>query len=331
MLNIKILFICKASIKEGLGHFIRTVTLTDYIDSYQPELNIELLLISSINRKQDLKSKKYKTTILDNEKKLELDKNYDTIVLDMLTISETNINYLKSKCKRLISISPIFDKMSSCDMLISRTKYINLNLPASVTLKCGLEYSIIRTDCEKIKTSSYVSNLKREYTSVAISMGGTDPQNLTLKYLSELSKTTKKVIFWVLLGEGYEHNYKSLSDIIRKRGRHEIILARTNRNMWHLLSNCSIAILKGGLTSYEAVYAGLPAINVFEDKNRSYLVKELCENELCLSTAQSVDNILKQFNNDLVKDNLLKIHKKTKSFLRKPPIINVINAILSVH
>ena len=36
------------------------------------------------------------------------------------------------------------------------------------------------------------------------------------------------------------------------------ILAKTNRSMWRVLGNCSLAILAGGVTSYEAAFAGCP-------------------------------------------------------------------------
>jgi len=330
VLNIKILFICKASIKEGLGHFIRTVTLSDYISEERTEIDLELILISDQVYSNKLTNKKYSTTVISSENDLSLSSSFDIIVLDMLTISNGLFAQLKSKCNKIISISPIFNQMSNCDMLISRTKYISQTLPKSVKLRCGLEYSIIRSDCEKISSDIFKVNIDRAYTNVAISMGGTDPENMTLKYLDELSKTNKKVVFWVLLGEGYEHNYKSLSDIIKKRINHEIILARTNKNMWHILSNCSIAVLKGGLTSYEAAYSGLPAINVFENGNRSYLVQELLENRLCLPNAENVEQILTLFDSHLEnKNKLMEIHKRSQNTFTDSPVSNVIDAIIS--
>ena len=64
--------------------------------------------------------------------------------------------------------------------------------------------------------------------------------------------------------EGYNHSYQSLVDVINRNNRHEIILAKTNRSMWEILSNCNVAILAGGLMLVESIYAGLPSINIFE-------------------------------------------------------------------
>jgi spore coat polysaccharide biosynthesis predicted glycosyltransferase SpsG len=36
--------------------------------------------------------------------------------------------------------------------------------------------------------------------------------------------------------------------------------------MWQVMDRCVLAVLAGGLTTVEAVYAGLPSVNVFENQ-----------------------------------------------------------------
>jgi spore coat polysaccharide biosynthesis predicted glycosyltransferase SpsG len=52
--------------------------------------------------------------------------------------------------------------------------------------------------------------------------------------------------------------------------------------MWEILKNCALAILPGGITAYEAAYAGLPTIALLEDEGQRYLVEELVENGACI-------------------------------------------------
>jgi spore coat polysaccharide biosynthesis predicted glycosyltransferase SpsG len=98
-------------------------------------------------------------------------------------------------------------------------------------------------------------------------MGGGDAPNKTLQVLQSVCQLEIPCTFWVLLGEGYRHSYQDLVTSIRKDSNHEIILAKTNRSMWNVFSNCSVAILAGGLTTLEAVYAGLPTLNIFEKED----------------------------------------------------------------
>jgi len=326
----KILIICKASINDGLGHLIRSATLADYLAENYPDLEIAFLLISDLNLSNEISKKIYPVKVIPNDSAIKIDQHFTHVILDMLTLDAKIMAILQSQIESIISISPIFNRLEDCTLLITRTKYTNFDIPKTLSVKAGMEYSIIRKDCEKISSERFQANLKRKSLNIAISMGGTDPENLTLKYLKEFKNFEQDLVFWVLLGEGYEHNYKDLSDIIKENRNHEIILARTNKNMWHILSNCSMAILKGGLTSYETVYAGLPAINVFSHPRHSFLVNELVENKLCLKTCYSVEETLAEFQKAIIdRAALFSIHQNTKAIFKAQPMENVAKAILN--
>ena len=156
----------------------------------------------------------------------------------------------------------------------------------------------------------------------------TDPDNITLELLKHLKNLKEPAVFWVLLGESYHHRYNELIDIIRKDTIHEIILAKTNKSMWHILRNTSMAILTGGLTSYEAAYAGLPAINYFKEQSRSFLTKELEEKNLCLDTIYEIDELsekISSYMND--REKLKSVHQECRKVFAKNPIENVLNAL----
>ena len=95
-------------------------------------------------------------------------------------------------------------------------------------------------------------------------MGGADAPNKTLAVIRSIVSVPVSMTIWVMLGEGYRHSYEELVAATQADKRHEVILAKTNRSMWDVLSNCSLAILAGGLMMIEAVYAGLPSVNIFE-------------------------------------------------------------------
>ncbi len=291
--EVNILVVCKAGIRIGLGHFYRSKALVEiFIDNGFHD--VSFVLIGNKNYYIEDSSQPIKYTYLKDERSFSFTETYDFIFLDALEISDSLFASFRKKSKTIISISPIFNQLSNVDALIHRTKYIpNNNIPDSVQIFAGLKYSIVRKQCHKISPSLYQENLKSDIPSIAISMGGTDAANITLKILQCIKSIETPFVIWILLGDGYEHSYELLAKEIANCTTHEFLLVRSNRSIWKILERCTLAILAGGVTSYEAAYCGLPAINILRDKSRYYLVKELEEEKLCLATCFEIKDLPK--------------------------------------
>ena len=123
-----------------------------------------------------------------------------------------------------------------------------------------------------------------------------------------------------MLGEGYRHSYDDLINEIKRDSSHEIILAKTNKSMWQILHNCVLSIVPGGITSYEAAYAGLPTITMLENEEQLYLIQELLERNTSIYIGKmSHDNMIKL--NDVITElhnnryQLLQMHLNTKKII----------------
>jgi spore coat polysaccharide biosynthesis predicted glycosyltransferase SpsG len=243
-------------------------------------VNIRFCAIGSQNLVQLLRGVKYEYEVYVDESDLTLQNKYDVAVLDMLETSDELLLQLKLHTKLLVSLSPVYNKFPEIDILFHRTKYFATSKGEPKNIYSGFEYAIIQEHCKKISTSRYENNLQLEYFPVAISMGGGDAANLTLQCLKELKKCKVPATFWVLLGEGYKYSYDELVDEIRRDSLHEILLVKTNQSMWHILQNCLMMIIPGGVTAYEAAYAGIPTIIYEKNPNNNFLLKELSENNV---------------------------------------------------
>jgi spore coat polysaccharide biosynthesis predicted glycosyltransferase SpsG len=188
--------------------------------------------------------------------------------MDTVFCSDEFFDALSSQVPNTASISPVFNQMSKVRYLFTRN--INTLPIGDVTIYKGFEYAVFNENCRSIPDEVFYHNLGREFLTVGISMGGGDAMNKTLQVLRSISQLKIPCTFWVLLGEGYKHSYQELVLSILGDSNHEIILAKTNRSMWNVFSNCSIAILAGGLTTLEATYAGLPTLNIFEKEDHVY-------------------------------------------------------------
>ena len=187
----------------------------------------------------------------------------DIIVWDTVDFQQEAFKQIHQVGECNASISPVFSRMSEMDLLFTRNSSA-VPIPGVNTYQ-GLEYALFNESCVRISDERYQENLKSNHLTVGINMGGADAPNKTLRILKAISDVTAPLTIWVLLGEGYYHSYQHLVHAIHDSENHEIILAKTNRSLWQVMANCSLAILAGGLMTIEALYAGLPSLNVFEN------------------------------------------------------------------
>lgn len=317
----RVMFLCRGSTKDGIGHVIRSRTLAA---SMLDKIEIKFIIIGEPYIKNLLLNTGIDSLIVKTEQEavpVFNRFNPDIVVFDMMYLDKKVFGLMKSNAMS-VCLSPLFSCISKVDMVFHRTEVVDDKWKSKGGIPkyfCGLEYSIIPASCRRIPLEIYRHNLRQKALSIAVSMGGTDAANKTLELLSVIKHMPEKLLLWVLLGEGYSHSYQELVDLM-KDSKHEIILAKTNDSMWHILNKCSLAILAGGTTTYESVYAGLPSINTLETKQHYFIIKELIDKKVieCSGTdfKKSLDNmhhyIKKYYYN---RSALLKMHMKSKSLI----------------
>lgn len=311
---------CKASSNIGLGHLIRSYSFATQIVESQKGISINYFLIGDVTLAKLITNSKISLFCFEYEQAITgYIKNAEVSIIDMIEIEETIIKAIKQYSSKIALLSPVFNHLELIDMYFGRTKYLNFNPSDYPSLKvfAGLEYAIIQKNCAPINSGIYEENLKSQNFPIAISMGGGDAQNKTLEVLKALKKCKANATFWVMVGEGYKHSFNDLIDEVRGDTSHEIILAKTNRSMWNVLKNCVLCILPGGITSFEAAYAGLPTLNFFEQETQQFLLRELVENNAAhdfgIYSPQTLDNIAAYIDKVYVsKKELLQMHVSTK-------------------
>ncbi|MFZ6011474.1 MAG: glycosyltransferase [Bacteroidota bacterium] len=312
-----ILVVCRASTEIGLGHMVRSKTFSEKLCQLYPELKLSLYVVGDPALVRLFTGSYVQPVFVADEKDIKIgDARLDIIFFDSISLSAECVQQLKSKTDLAVSLSPIFNQMHLMDVLFTRTKYAFDGSPVSVgKLYNGLEYTIVRPDCYKIDTANYISGLTRNSFFIGVSMGGGDAANKSLQIVRALKDCQIPATIWVMLGEGYKHSYDQLIDAVEKDSEHEIILAKTNKSMWNVLNNCSLLITTSGITSYEAVYAGLPTITFYDSPDQFYLIRELLEKDIAINGGlYNADNLqrlskllLDVYNN---KARLTQMHKK---------------------
>jgi spore coat polysaccharide biosynthesis predicted glycosyltransferase SpsG len=223
----------------------------------------------------------------------------------------------------VVSLSPAFNLQGHVDLVFHRTRCLTRDLTGlgpGVAVRRGLDYVVLRETCHPIPEEAYARNLDRNPLAVAISMGGVDAGNNTLQLLSSVVQIPTPMLLWVLLGEGYAHSYQALADCASRNIRHEVILAKTTDSLWRVLETCSVALLAGGITSYEAAYAGLPTINLLQNDLGPPLVEELAERGVGLAVGPPFASALLRVNAELsrlekARGELLAMHRRSHGLI----------------
>lgn len=317
----KALFICRGSLKDGLGHVIRSRRVAG---AMKERFNTKMVVIGDESVENLLVNQDLNYTITPHDQHaLNHFRHFapDVVVFDMMHFDESYFETIKKTC-RTVSLSPIFNCLARVDLMFHRTKVKGKNWPPDSdgsVIRCGLEYAVISDHCRQILEETYRANLEQETLAVAISMGGADAANKTLAILNKVKDVSDKVLFWALLGEGYTHSYEDLVNCVRG-SKHEIILAKTNDSMWRILNTCSLVILAGGTTTYEAVYAGLPSVNTLESEEHYFLIQELVEKGACAYAGYTFEESLHALRGIITRysrhrNELLAMHERARNMI----------------
>lgn len=331
----KIQIICRGSKEHGLGHLFRTKAFANVASL---DNDVEVIAIIQEELKCIFQNMNCCVHFVKKDKQILSYINKfspDILVFDLLSIDKGVFLYCKENIKTIISISPIFEHMKSIDMLFTRSSIVPKI--QGIKIYSGLKYSIFGDHIEIISDRKYRDNISRPELSVAICMGGGDAKNKTLLVLNTLLKYSSNLTIWVLLGEGYAHSYDELVSTVRANPQHEIILAKTVRSMWRVLGNCSLAILTGGLTTTEAVYAGLPTINLFEKHEHVKVISpEFFEKGVCInggllsnSSLRKVNQMIKRLDSN--RELLWTLHEGCKGLLDQKGSERVVKVLKNVQ
>lgn len=312
-------FIVKASTNVGYGHLIRSRSLASSIHRLlHVDDKIAFYVIGDDQLKNLLVREPYDVRLFASEHdfieqspELALD---EVVIFDLLTVTDELFDLTQAASWR-ISTSPIFSHLEQIDTFFHRSKYFAGEL-AKVEVFKSLDYAIIQAGCRQIEAATYKRHLQENRMSLAVSMGGGDAANKSLRVIEKLNELKHNFTIWVMLGEGYKHSYDALIEA-SKQSHHEIILAKTNESMWRVLGLASLLILPGGITTYEAAYAGLPTINIIENDKQRFLVKELLEAGVSeeISGIENDSLIEKVSCLNTNRDKLYEMHLRTKGLI----------------
>jgi spore coat polysaccharide biosynthesis predicted glycosyltransferase SpsG len=288
---LRVLIVCRGSRQDGLGHVMRARCVAAELSR---RASVRLVVVGEAFVSTLLAGRGINHRIIASEADLPaIEREYrpHVVVFDALRIDEAVFRGLRAG-RIAVSLSPVFDRLADVDLLFHRTMHAAGDWAPGPEIRRGLDYAVIREQCLPIDEASYARSLSQDPLSVVISMGGADAHDKTLATLRALGDVPCPLLIWTLLGEGYEHSYERLVDCVRSHPQHEVILAKTSDSMWRVMQTAALAVLAGGTVTYEAAFAGLPSINVFDKAAHVFLIRELVEKGICINAGHPFEDAL---------------------------------------
>ncbi len=147
------------------------------------------------------------------------------------------------------------------DLVLNQNISANINIYSNrepyTQLLLGTAYTLLRRDF--LKWREWKRLVIPNAYKILVTLGGSDPENVTLKVIQSLSLIQNNNLDIVVVIGGTNPNYEQLLSFA-KYSSSPISLQINVSNMDELMSWADIAIAAGGSTNWELAFMGLPSI-----------------------------------------------------------------------
>lgn len=274
----KVVFRVDASVKRGIGHLMRCLTLANalfdigmvstFVCREESKRFIELnnimghetlLLPDGLTSQEDsLATKEY----------LSAHAPWDWLVVDHYEFDAKWERNIKDVCSRILVIDDLADRTHDCDILLDQNlqtpeRYSSL-LPDSCMILTGPKYAMLRP--QFLEERKKIKKRRGRISRVLLFFGGTDPERFTLKALSACRILNDSSInIDVVIGESHPErkNIEAASREIKN-----VSLKYQVDNMAELMNKADLYLGAGGTTSWERCCLGLPSLIIATADNQ---------------------------------------------------------------
>jgi len=265
----KIIFLIEAGKKVGFGHLGRCLPI--YQAFKKASYKVRIYVDSDIEKIQILNNKKYE--IINWQKKItnvySIINSSDLVILDCLSISKKNYNFLLKNSKKLLIIDDRDSRIYNNNEIIADWSILSEKKTHSGNCDFirGAKYAPLR-DCFKIKNKHKIRN---KINKILITMGGSDIKDIILPIVDKLKNRFLKINFIVLIVSTFKDQHKIKK--LKKVSNVKFIFSPSDKRMVTELRSCDVAIATGGHTIYELASLGVPTIHFLAHKNQSVAEK----------------------------------------------------------
>jgi len=297
---------CLTDPKTGYGNFKRCLTIAKELRSNK--IFTTFIIDKNQQISNELKKNRFNYTVIPETSKIHRDvfiskfmmKNkISTLILDVRQYGESLSKKLKTNNNKIILIDDVWSNRIYSDVFFNstnvktRNNYKIINNDAKILL--GTKYWIIDKNYKKYKKHSYKISSKSKL-NVVISMGGSDPKNLTHLLLQSL-KNRNDVSIKAIIGP-VNKNFSKLKTLIKNTDN--ISILRSPKNIFQIFSKADLVFSNGGNTLFELIALRIPTIAIPAFTHEEHYVKKFSTNNCIIKFSlkqKNTKNINEVINN----------------------------------
>lgn len=313
----KILIRADGSLKIGLGHIFRCVTIAKKFKELSPKSEIYFVTNSDPKIKNDLLKDYVCLNPLKDQDKLEdMIKSSDVFISDLLDTSNLYISQIKMLNPQIkvvcIDNNTNLKRIKSADIVFNANVFNRSNFVESGTnYYLGTKYMILREEFEHLREKRDVTKSQ----NVFISFGGSDEKGCTLKTLESLKNFKEELIFLVVIGPlfSFSKDLERIADLDKR-----IKIFKEPSNIYDLMGQASLAITAAGITLYELSTLGVPSIVIPQVDHQKIIAEAFAESGSCVNLGDkpSVQDISDNLRRLLLNESIRKaLHKNSMKFV----------------
>jgi UDP-2,4-diacetamido-2,4,6-trideoxy-beta-L-altropyranose hydrolase len=222
----------------------------------------------------------------------------DWLIIDHYGIGEDWQKHLRPNVKKIFVIDDLANRAHICDLLLDQTYARSIKsyadfIPKNCHALCGSSYALLRPEFAEARTQS-LNKPPSHRLRLLVFMGGSDPENLSTKVLSQLERTFSKteVHCTLILGSQFRHHDKVRK--ITTQSSLDIDVLENIDNMAELMSQADLAIGAAGSSAWERACLGLPSIQLKIAENQQEIALQLSRNNavICIDNLKQLPNVL---------------------------------------
>ncbi|MDR7246589.1 cytidylyltransferase domain-containing protein [Priestia megaterium] len=238
----------------GLGHIYRMLIMANYIMDHELIFLMDEKYELGINlvRKNNFKMELFKQNPIPSIMMLKP----DIVINDILDTPKDYIQTLKDLNIRVFNFEDLGEGAELADGVF------NALYPGPIPREnfyTGEKYYCAKPEF----INADIKQIKNEVKNVLLTFGGTDPNNLTLKTLKSISKSTSSFDITVILGPGYDKEQELMNEI--NKINRKITVHYQITNMADYMYKADIIFSSAGRTMYEIAMIGTPAIIIAQN------------------------------------------------------------------
>lgn len=204
----------------------------------------------------------------------------DWLVVDHYALDSRWEQLLRPRCRRLMVIDDLADRMHDCDILLDQSlgrrndDYEGL-LPVLATRLIGPQYALLRPEFARLRGYSLARRAEPKLEQLLITMGGVDKDNVTCLVLDALEKCLLPESLQITVVMGPHAPWlRSVQEQAARMKRLTRVLVGVD-DIATLMAGCDLAIGAAGSTSWERCCLGVPTIQLVLAENQKEVAAAL--------------------------------------------------------